>query len=87
MHSIETELKNLSYANFLKDSVTEKNKRTCLEKAGEKTKQMLEKKRKQKWEKNMGITENSTIRTLKYSNHLEFVNMLERKAKTDKKHH
>ena len=36
--------------------------------------------------KNMGITENSTIRTLKFSNHLEFVNMLERKAKTDKKH-
>ena len=51
MHSIETELKNLSYANFLKGSATEKNKRICLEKAGEKTKQMLGKKRKQKWEK------------------------------------
>ena len=45
VYSIETELESLLHANFLADLVTERNR---LEKAGEKTKQILEERRKQK---------------------------------------
>ena len=52
--------------------------RNCFEEAGEKTKQILEEKRKQKWKKFMGITENRRTRTLEYSNRLKFVNFSDR---------
>ena len=75
MHSIETELESLLHANFLADLVTERNR---LEKAGEKTKEILEERRKHKWKKFTGINKNSRARTLEYSNHLKFVNFSDR---------
>ena len=51
LYSIETELESLLHANFPADLVTERNR---LEKAGEKAKQILEERRKQKWKKNHG---------------------------------
>ena len=74
MHSIETKLESDLHANFPADLVTEINRS---EKAGEKTKQMLEERRKQKSKKFTGITGNSRTRTLKYPNGLKFVNFSE----------
>ena len=65
VYLIETEFESLLHANFPADLVTERN---GLEKAGEKTKQILEERRKQKWKKITGITENGRTRTLEYSN-------------------
>ena len=45
VHSIETELESLLHSNFPADLATERNR---LEKAGEKTKQILEERRKHK---------------------------------------
>ena len=46
MHLSETGLQSLLHANFTTDLVTERNR---LEKADEKTKQILEERRKHKW--------------------------------------
>ena len=70
VHSNETELKSLIHANFPADLVTERNR---LEKADEKTKQILEERRKHKWKKFTGINKNSRTRTLEYSNCFKFV--------------
>ena len=48
--------------------------RNHLEKTGEITKQVLEKRKKQKLKNFTGITENTRTRTLGYSNGLKFVN-------------
>ena len=71
VHSIETELESLLYANFPADLVTERNR---LEKAGEKIKQILEKRWKNKSKKFTGLNKNSSTRTLAYSNRFKFVN-------------
>ena len=70
VHSIDAELESLLNANFPADLVTERNR---LEKAGEKTKQILEERRKHKWKKFMGINKNSRTRTLGYSNCFKLV--------------
>ena len=56
-----------------------------LEKVGEKTKQVLEDKRKQKWRKFTGITESSRTRTLECSKRLKFFRQT--KKETDRNHH
>ena len=70
VHSIDAELESLLNANFPADLVTERNR---LEKAGEKTKQIPEERRKHKWKKFTGINKNSRTRTLEYSNRFKFV--------------
>ena len=77
-HSIETELESLLHANFPADLVTERNR---LEKACEKTKQILEERRKLKWKKFTGINKNSRTRTLEYSNHFKFINFSDREKR------
>ena len=64
VHSIETEFESLLHGNFLADLVTERNR---LVKAGEKTTQILEKRRKHKWKKFTRINKSSRTRTLEYS--------------------
>ena len=71
VYSIETELESLLHANFPADFVTERNR---LEKSGEKTKQILEERRKYKWKKFTGINKSSRTTTREYSNHFHFVN-------------
>ena len=78
VHSIETELESLLHANFPADFVTERNR---LEKFGEKTKQILEEKRKHKWKKFTGINKNSRTATHEYSNHFNFVNFSDREKR------
>ena len=71
VQSIETELKSLLHANFPAELATERNR---LEKVGEKIKQILEKRWKNKSKKFTGINKNSSTRTLAYSNRFKFVN-------------
>ena len=65
------QLESILHANFPADLVIERNH---LEKVDEKTKQILEERRKHKWKKFMGINQNNRIRTLEYSNCFNFVN-------------
>ena len=75
MHLIETEIESFLHANFGKDLVAERNR---LEKSSEKTKQILEERRKHKWKQLTGIKKNSRTRTLEYCNRFKFVNVLDR---------
>ena len=61
VHSIETEFESLLHGNFPADLVTERSR---LVKGGEKTTQILEKRRKHKWKKFTRINKNSRTRTL-----------------------
>ena len=78
VHSIETQLESLLDANLPADLVTEKNR---LEKAGEKTKQILEERRKHKWKKFTEMNKNSRTKALEYSNRFKFVNFSDREKR------
>ena len=78
VHSIETEFESLLHGNFPADLVTERNR---LEKAGEKTTQILEKRREHKWKKFTRINKNSRTRTLEYSYRFKFVNFSHREKR------
>ena len=78
MHSIETEFESLLHANFPEGLVTERNHS---EEACEKTKQILEERRKHKWKKFTGIKKNSRTKTMEHSNRFKFVNFSDREKR------
>ena len=78
MHSIETEFESLLHANFPEGLATERNHS---EEACEKTKQILEERRKHKWKKFTGIKKNSRTKTMEHSSRFKFVNFSDREKR------